>query len=286
MDSRGAPERIRGGHACDQSLDLGVDGRAAPVGPAGERRPVLAEAAPLPTQDGGGGHDHEGLPPMRPDPGQPDPEETISRAKLRPARRSLVHGELLAQGEVLEGELPVAAAEEWAESKQVEQRADHWRAIVSGSEPKDQPLIRRTGFWRRTTGAVIASIAGEAVFAVLVTPIVLAFQTQFVLAVLRRTAVGWGSQLRGDTATALNEAVGAHAGHTLWGVTVSMIAYILDPHLFYWLVPSLAGLALSIPLSMGSSRASWGRPGPAMGLVLDTRGGKPSAAPACVSRRG
>ena len=27
MDSRGAPEGVRGGHADDQSLDLGVDGR-------------------------------------------------------------------------------------------------------------------------------------------------------------------------------------------------------------------------------------------------------------------
>ena len=150
MDSRGAPERIGGGHSCDQGLDLGVDGRAAHGGPAGERGPVLAEAAPLPTQDGVGGHDHEGLPPPGPDPGQPDPEETISRAKLGPGHRSLVHGELVAQGEVLEGELAVAAAEEREESEQVEQQGDHRTAIVSGSEPKDQPLVRRTGFWRRT----------------------------------------------------------------------------------------------------------------------------------------
>jgi hypothetical protein len=37
----------------------------------------------------------------------------------------LVHGELLVQGEVLEGEVPVAAAEEWQEAKHVEQHADH-----------------------------------------------------------------------------------------------------------------------------------------------------------------
>jgi hypothetical protein len=44
----------------------------------------------------------------------------------------------------------VAAAEERNEAKQVEERADHGTAIVSGSEPKDQPLVRRTRFWRRT----------------------------------------------------------------------------------------------------------------------------------------
>ena len=47
-------------------------------GPAGERGPVLAEAAPLPPQDGVGSHDHEDLPPACPHPGQPDPEEAIA----------------------------------------------------------------------------------------------------------------------------------------------------------------------------------------------------------------
>ena len=116
--------------------------------------------------------------------------------------------------------------------------------------------------------AVIASVAGETLFAALVTPIVLAFQTQFVLAVLSRTAVDWGSQRRGDHATATSDAVRAHAGHTLWGVTVGTVAYILEPPLFYWLVPSLAGLTLSIPLSVASSRASWGRLTRRWGLFL------------------
>src|SRR2546425_10585970 len=96
------------------------------------------------------GNDHEGLPPPGPDPGQPDPEETISRAKLGPGRRSLVHGELVAQGEVLQGELTVAATEEGEESKHVQQEGDHRARILSGSEPTDQPLGRRTKFWRRT----------------------------------------------------------------------------------------------------------------------------------------
>ncbi len=128
----GAPERIRRGHSCDEGLDLGGDGRAAYRGPAGERGPVLAY------------------------PGQPDPEEPIAPAQLRSSRRSLVHRELLAQGGVLEGELAVAAAEERDESKQVDQRADHGTAIASGSEPRDQPLICRTGFWRRTAHAKTA----------------------------------------------------------------------------------------------------------------------------------
>jgi hypothetical protein len=71
-------------------------------------------------QNGGGCHDHEGLPPPGPDIGQPNPEEAISWAQWRPDDRSFVDGELLAQGQVLESEFPMAAEEEGQEPKQVE----------------------------------------------------------------------------------------------------------------------------------------------------------------------
>jgi hypothetical protein len=54
---------------------------------------------------------------------------------------------LLAQGEVLQGELTVAAAEEGQETEQVEQEGDHRAGIVSGSELKIQRSARRAGFW-------------------------------------------------------------------------------------------------------------------------------------------
>ena len=60
MDSWSAPERVRAGHAGDQGLDLGIDSRSTPGRPAGELGLVVAEAAPLPRQDGVRGHDHEG----------------------------------------------------------------------------------------------------------------------------------------------------------------------------------------------------------------------------------
>src|SRR5438132_8738474 len=74
MDSWGAPEGVRGGHAGDQSLDLGMNGRTTSGRAAREVAPVLAKAAPLPPQDGVAGNDHEGLPPPGPDSSQPDPD--------------------------------------------------------------------------------------------------------------------------------------------------------------------------------------------------------------------
>jgi hypothetical protein len=77
--------------------------------------------------------------------GQPDPEKSVRRTKLGARRRSLVDGELVAQSQVFEGELAVAAEEDGEEPKQVEQDSDH-REIVAGSGPADQLLGRRPGF--------------------------------------------------------------------------------------------------------------------------------------------
>jgi hypothetical protein len=41
MNARGAPQRVRGGHASDQSPDLGVDGRTTAGRAAREVGPVL-----------------------------------------------------------------------------------------------------------------------------------------------------------------------------------------------------------------------------------------------------
>src|SRR5206468_8646357 len=140
MDSWSAPERIGRRYSHDQDFDLGVDRRAASGGPTGEFGPVLTEPAPLPPQNGVGSNDHKRLSPPGPDPGQRHPEKPISRAELRPGRRSLVDGALLVQGEVFEGELAVAAAKKGQEAKQLEQEGDHRTRIFAGSEPADQPL--------------------------------------------------------------------------------------------------------------------------------------------------
>jgi hypothetical protein len=75
-----------------------------------------------------------------------DPQQAIRRAQLRPGHRSLVHGKLLAEGEVVEGELTMAAEEEGEDPKQVEQEGNHRAESVAGSRPADQPLTRRRGF--------------------------------------------------------------------------------------------------------------------------------------------
>ena len=62
-----------------------------------------------------------------------------------PRHRLLVDGELVAQGQVLDGELAMAA-EEREESEQVEQERDHRAEILAGSAPADQRLGTGRGF--------------------------------------------------------------------------------------------------------------------------------------------
>jgi hypothetical protein len=115
VDARRTPQGIRRGHRPDEGGDLGADGWAAASGPAREASPVLAEAAPRPSEDGIRRDDDQGLPPAGPESGQAGPEQTVGRAELGAGRESLVDGERLAQGQVLEGELAVAADEKGEE---------------------------------------------------------------------------------------------------------------------------------------------------------------------------
>ena len=139
--------------------------------------------------------------------------------------------------------------------------------------PKVLAIIRvaaRPGGMRSMGGtrAVLLSLVGESVFAALLTPIQLVFHTQFVAAILLRRAVGWSAQERRDSDTTFVQAVRVHGGHTVAAVLLGVIAYFIDPRLPQWLAPSIAGLALSIPISMWSSYQRWGQQAREWGLFL------------------
>jgi membrane glycosyltransferase len=106
--------------------------------------------------------------------------------------------------------------------------------------------------------AVAASVLGESVFAALLAPIQLVFHTQFVVAILLHRTVGWRTQPRHDEDTTLKEAIQVHAGHTVFAALLGGLAYLVDPVLCLWLIPSMIGLLLAIPISVLSSYSQWG----------------------------
>ena len=125
MDARRTPQGIRRGHLPDEGSDLGADGWAAAAGAARKASPVLAEASTLPSEHGIRRNDNQRLPPAGPDPGQAGLEQTIRWAEPRPGQPPLVDGELLAEGQILERELAMAADEEREKPQDVKYESDH-----------------------------------------------------------------------------------------------------------------------------------------------------------------
>jgi len=103
---------------------------------------------------------------------------------------------------------------------------------------------------------------------VLTAPVLMLFQTKFVLAILMRRAVGWPPQQRGDHQTGFREAALTHGVQTLIGIVVGVLSYQYVPAFFWWFIPVLLGLALAIPVSMLSSSIALGRQARALGLFL------------------
>lgn len=119
------------------------------------------------------------------------------------------------------------------------------------------------GFFRAVLSAVL-----ESVFSVLTAPILMLYQSKFVFAILLRRSVGWPAQNRDDHRLSLGEAIQAHGGHTVIGLFSGWLSYTYVPDFFLWLIPVLAGLVLSVPVSMISSSAGLGRLARRLGIFL------------------
>lgn len=122
---------------------------------------------------------------------------------------------------------------------------------------------------RRSYGGLfplVFSVLYESIYATLVAPIMMLFHSRFVLSILLRQDVGWPAQARGDRRTGLREAFLAHWFHTAVGLATGAASYYYVPDFFWWFTPVMAGLLLAIPLSMSTSRSSWGQLAARLGL--------------------
>ncbi|WP_045223842.1 glucans biosynthesis glucosyltransferase MdoH [Methyloterricola oryzae] len=122
---------------------------------------------------------------------------------------------------------------------------------------------RYGGFFR-----VILSVFLETVFSMLTAPVLMLYQSKFVVSILMRKSVGWPPQNRGDHRLSLREATLAHGGQTLVGIAAGVASYTYVPSFFWWFTPVLAGLVLAIPVSIMSSSTKLGVLTRRMGLFL------------------
>lgn len=119
------------------------------------------------------------------------------------------------------------------------------------------------GLRRATTSAFL-----ETIFSSLHAPLQMLWHSKFVATILFGIGVHWGPQRRSADGIAWSEAVRQHWAHTLIGVVWGAAVWKLDPATFWWFLPVLAGMLLSIPLSVLTSRMSLGARARSLGLFL------------------
>jgi membrane glycosyltransferase len=108
----------------------------------------------------------------------------------------------------------------------------------------------------------------ELLFSMLLAPVRMLFHTRFVLGAFLGWTIGWKSPPRADNQTGWGQAVRRHGWHTVIGLAWSCGIYWLSPSYVWWLLPITGSLAISIPMSVLSSRVSLGRGLRRLGLFL------------------
>lgn len=99
----------------------------------------------------------------------------------------------------------------------------------------------------------------ETLTSTLLAPIRMAFHSHFVVMTLLGKATGWGTQTRDDRGTTWNDAFQYHISQTLIALLWGSILYVFNRSFFWWMLPILGPMALSIPISAFSSRVSFGQ---------------------------
>jgi membrane glycosyltransferase len=128
----------------------------------------------------------------------------------------------------------------------------------------DWPRRQAYGGLARATAGVV----GETIFSTLHAPLQMLWHTRFVITNLLGVSVGWSPPARTDSGTTWLFALRRHWGHTLIGLVWGAFMWRLGPTLFWWFTPVLAGMALSIPLSVFTSRRQFGARLRKLGLFL------------------
>ena len=113
-------------------------------------------------------------------------------------------------------------------------------------------LAQRSGSAFRLFGGVLV----ETLIAGLIAPVVMLTQTIDVVAILLGRDAGWNAQRRelagGDVAA--REMRRLYGRHTVLGLVLGVVAWMVSLSLALWMLPVVLGLALAIPMALTTSR--------------------------------
>jgi membrane glycosyltransferase len=119
---------------------------------------------------------------------------------------------------------------------------------------KDARLRRGFGGGAR----LFMSLGIEQVFSILLAPAMMLFHTTFVVTTLLGKPVVWHAQERGDRGIGVLEALLRHKWHLVIGIAWGAVILAFAPRYIWWLLPVLAGMVLSVPLTVVTSRTGAG----------------------------
>ncbi|WP_298068048.1 glucans biosynthesis glucosyltransferase MdoH [uncultured Mailhella sp.] len=117
-------------------------------------------------------------------------------------------------------------------------------------------------------GKVCFSVLGEVLISTMLAPIRMIFHSLFVVSTLLGWKVSWNTQNRSDQGTSWGDAIRFHWWGTLLGLLWGGFMWLINPGFFWWFSPIVFGLVFSIPLSVFTSRTSWGLAARRMGLFI------------------
>ena len=115
---------------------------------------------------------------------------------------------------------------------------------------------------RRRYGGGPALLAGsliDALFTLLVGPLVMIAQARFVAGLLFRRRMGWEAQARDGHAVPLGEALRGTAPQMLFGLLFAGTLLVMAPGALAWAAPTLAACALSVPFTCATAAPRLGR---------------------------
>lgn len=138
--------------------------------------------------------------------------------------------------------------------------------------PKLLALARALGSRavRRSFGGAVPVTLGvlaESLLSMLLAPCIMAAHSVMVGSIILGRAVGWSTQTRDADGTSWSDALRIHAFPTLLGSGWAVLAWRISPEFAAWMSPILIGLVLSVPISVWTSRARYGRALASAGLL-------------------
>jgi membrane glycosyltransferase len=137
----------------------------------------------------------------------------------------------------------------------------------------DPPRRRAFGGLQRATLSALA----ETVFSSLHAPLQMLWHSKFVATILLGVGVHWGPQKRTADGIPWSQAIRQHSGQTIVGILWGYLIWRMDTPTFWWFLPVLAGMILSIPLSVWTSRSSLGARARHLGFFLTPEETSPPA---------